>query len=65
MQDFVVAFMMGLHCRLGADSPVSILGDDITTDIAKIFMQTQLVGASNICLYRFFAYTDSLSETLQ
>ncbi len=35
-QDFVVAFMMGTHSRLGADSPVLLLDPYIAASIAKI-----------------------------
>ena len=38
MQDFVVAFMMGTHSRLGADSPVRLLDPLLAASIAKIIV---------------------------
>ena len=38
VQDFVLALMMGTHLRLGADSGVQVLGDDMLASIARILM---------------------------
>ena len=38
MQDFVEAFMMGTHARLGADSPVLLLDPLVAASIAQIIM---------------------------
>jgi hypothetical protein len=37
-QDFVEAFMMGTHARLGANSPVLLLNHDIAVSIAQIII---------------------------
>jgi hypothetical protein len=37
-QDFVEAFMMGTHARLGAHSPVLLLDHDIAVSIAQIII---------------------------
>ena len=38
VQDFVVAFMMGTHSRLGADSPLRLLDHDVASSIARIMI---------------------------
>jgi hypothetical protein len=38
MQDYAMAFMMGTHSRLGADSPVLLLDRDIAACIAQIII---------------------------
>jgi hypothetical protein len=40
-QDVVVAFMMGTHSRLGADSPLLLLDPYIAATIAQIFISTK------------------------
>ncbi len=38
IQDYVMAFMMGTHSRLGADSPLLLLDRDIAVCIAQIII---------------------------
>ncbi len=38
IQDYVMAFMMGTHSRLGADSSVLLLDRDIAACIAQIII---------------------------
>ena len=38
VQDFVVALMMGTHSRLGADSPLLLLGPYIAACIGQLFV---------------------------
>jgi hypothetical protein len=38
IQDFVEAFMMGTHSRLGANSPLLLLDHDIAASIAQIII---------------------------
>jgi hypothetical protein len=38
MQDFVLAFMMGTHSRLGTGSPVLQLDPSLTASIAQIII---------------------------
>ncbi len=37
-QDYVMAFMMGTHSRLGADSPVLLLDPLVAASIAQIII---------------------------
>jgi hypothetical protein len=38
IQDYVMAFMMGTHSRLGADSPVLLLDPLVAASIAQIII---------------------------
>jgi len=51
IQDYVTAFMMGTHSRLGADSPVLLLDPLVAESIAQIIIADKWCVLACVCMH--------------